>query len=288
LEVKNLTKVFGGRKRPALTRRGRPIVAVDNISFKIHEGEIVGLLGPNGAGKTTTIQMLLGTTSKTSGEIKYFDKDFDKNRSEIMQEVNYASAYIRLPWRMTVWENLMVYAKMYGVKKPRERIKLVLEIFRMSKYTNKGFNTLSSGQITRVMLAKAMINFPRLLLLDEPTASLDPEVADKVRKFLLKQQKKYNVSMLFTSHNMAEVTEVCDRVIFLRKGKIVAEDTPKGLARRIKTCVVKYKVNGQETAVKIKEEEIASFLNDLAKREIKYEEISIDKPTLEDFFLSQL
>ena len=261
---------------------------MDNISFKIHEGEIVGLLGPNGAGKTTTIQMLLGTTSKTSGEIKYFDKDFDKNRSEIMQEVNYASAYIRLPWRMTVWENLMVYAKMYGVKKPRERIKLVLEIFRMSKYTNKGFNTLSSGQITRVMLAKAMINFPRLLLLDEPTASLDPEVADKVRKFLLKQQEKYNVSMLFTSHNMAEVTEVCDRVIFLRKGKIVTEDTPKGLARRIKTCVVKYKVNGQETAVKIKEEEIASFLNDLAKREIKYEEISIDKPTLEDFFLSQL
>ncbi|MCX6816404.1 MAG: ABC transporter ATP-binding protein [Candidatus Beckwithbacteria bacterium] len=280
LEVKNLTKVFGGRKRPT--------VAVDHISFKINEGEIVGFLGPNGAGKTTTIQMLLGTTSKTSGQIKYFGKEFEKNRSEIMQQVNYASAYIRLPWRMTVWENLMVYAKMYGVKNPRERVKLVLELFRMSKYTNKGFNTLSSGQITRVMLAKAMINFPKLLLLDEPTASLDPEVADKVRKFLLRQQEKYNVSILFTSHNMAEVTEVCDRVIFLRKGKIVAEDTPKGLARRIKICTLRYRVGDKETEVKINEEEIASFLNDLAKREIKYDEISIDKPTLEDFFLSQL
>lgn len=280
MEVKNLTKVFGGRKRPT--------VAVDHISFKINEGEIVGFLGPNGAGKTTTIQMLLGTTSKTSGQIKYFGKEFEKNRSEIMQQVNYASAYIRLPWRMTVWENLMVYAKMYGVKNPRERVKLVLELFRMSKYTNKGFNTLSSGQITRVMLAKAMINFPKLLLLDEPTASLDPEVADKVRKFLLRQQEKYNVSILFTSHNMAEVTEVCDRVIFLRKGKIVAEDTPKGLARRIKICTLRYRVGDKETEVKINEEEIASFLNDLAKREIKYDEISIDKPTLEDFFLSQL
>ena len=280
LEVNNLTKVFGGG--------GRPTVAVDNISFKINEGEIVGFLGPNGAGKTTTIQMLLGTTSKTSGEIKYFGLDFDKHRSEIMQQVNYASAYIRLPWRMTVWENLMVYAKMYGVDKPKERVKTVLELFRMSKYTNKGFNTLSSGQITRVMLAKAMINFPKLLLLDEPTASLDPEVADKVRKFLLKQQEKYKVAMLFTSHNMAEVTEVCDRVIFLRKGKIVAEDTPKGLAKRIKICTLRYKIGDKETEVKIKEEEIASFLAGLAKQGIKYDEISIDKPTLQDFFLSQL
>lgn len=280
LEVKNLTKVFGGRKKQT--------VAVDNISFKIKEGEIVGLLGPNGAGKTTTIQMLLGTTAKTSGEIIYFGKEFKKHRSEIMQQVNYASAYIRLPWRMTVWENLMVYAKMYGVKNPKERIKLVLEIFRMTKYTNKGFNTLSSGQITRVMLAKAMINFPRILLLDEPTASLDPEVADKVRKFLLKQQEKYKVAMLFTSHNMAEVSEVCDRVIFLRKGKIVAEDTPKGLARRIKICTLRYKMGDKESEVKIKEEEIALFLSDLAKQGIKYDEISIDKPTLEDFFLSQL
>ena len=286
LEVKNLTKVFG-RKRPALTRRGRPIVAVDNIFFKIHEGEIVGLLGPNGAGKTTTIQMLLGTTAKTKGEIKYFGKEFEKNRSAILQEINYASAYTRMPWNMTVWENLMVYAKLYQVKEPKKRIKVLLQQFEMAKYAKKPIRELSSGQTTRIILTKAFINFPKLLLLDEPTASLDPEIAISVRKFLVKQQKKYGVGMLFTSHNMAEVAEMCDRVIFLRKGKIVAEDTPRGLARTIKTCTVRYKVGGQETAVKIKEEAIALFLNKLARQNIKYSEISIEKPTLEDYFLAQ-
>lgn len=279
LEVKNLTKIFGGRKRP--------IVAVDNISFKIHEGEIVGLLGPNGAGKTTTIQMLLGTTSKTSGEIKYFGKEFEKHRSEILQEVNYASAYTRMPWNMTVWENLMVYAMLYQVKEPKKRIEMLLQQFEMAKYAKQPIRELSSGQTTRIILTKAFINFPKLLLLDEPTASLDPEIAVSVRRFLVKQQQKYRVGMLFTSHNMAEVTEVCDRVIFLRKGKILAEDTPEGLAKSIKVCTVRYKIDGKETTVKIKEEEIALFLKDLAKQEIKYDEISIDKPTLEDYFLSQ-
>ncbi|MDZ7586479.1 MAG: ABC transporter ATP-binding protein [Patescibacteria group bacterium] len=278
LEVKNLTKVFGARKR--LT------VAVDNISFKIHEGEIVGLLGPNGAGKTTTIQILLGTTAKTSGEIKYFGKEFEKNRSEILQEVNYASAYTRMPWNMTVWENLMVYAMLYQVKEPKKRIEMLLQQFEMEKYAKQPIRELSSGQTTRIILTKAFINFPRLLLLDEPTASLDPEIAVSVRRFLVKQQQKYGVGMLFTSHNMTEVTEVCDRVIFLRRGKIVAEDTPEGLAKSIKVCTVRYKVGGQETAVKIKEEKIALFLNKLAKQNIKYDEISIDKPSLEDYFLT--
>ncbi|MCG2692181.1 ABC transporter ATP-binding protein [Microgenomates group bacterium] len=278
LEVKNLTKVFG---------RKRPIVAVDNISFKIHEGEIVGLLGPNGAGKTTTIQMLLGTTAKTKGEIIYFGKEFEKNRSAILQEVNYASAYTRMPWNMTVWENLMVYAMLYQVKEPKKRIEMLLQQFEMAKYAKQPIRELSSGQTTRIILTKAFINFPKLLLLDEPTASLDPEIAVSVRRFLVKQQQKYRVGMLFTSHNMAEVTEVCDRVIFLRKGKILAEDTPEGLAKSIKVCTVRYKIDGKETTVKIKEEEIALFLKDLAKQEIKYDEISIDKPTLEDYFLSQ-
>jgi len=129
LEVKNLTKVFGGRKRRT--------VAVDNISFKIDEGEIVGLLGPNGAGKTTTTQILLGTTSKTSGEIKYFGKEFEKHRSEILQQVNYASAYTRLPWNMTVGENLMVYAMLYQVKEPKKRIEMLLEQFEMQESIKK-------------------------------------------------------------------------------------------------------------------------------------------------------
>lgn len=277
LEVKNLTKVFGRRK---------PVIAVDKISFSIREGEIVGLLGPNGAGKTTTIQMLLGTTAKTSGEIKYFGKEFEKHRSEILQEVNYASAYTRMPWNMTVWENLMIYAKLYQVKEPKKRIELLLQQFEMSEYAKKPIRELSSGQTTRIILTKAFINFPKLLLLDEPTASLDPEIAFSVRNFLIKQQKKYGVGMLFTSHNMSEVAEMCDRVIFLRKGRIFAEDTPRGLARTIKTCTVRYKVGNQETAVKIKEEAIALYLNKLARENIKYNEISIEKPTLKDYFLS--
>jgi len=286
LQVKNLTKIFSGGFSLRKFKRNEPTVAVDNISFKIKEGEIVGLLGPNGAGKTTTIQMLLGTTAKTSGEIKYFGKEFEKNRSEILQEVNYASAYTRMPWNMTVWENLMVYAKLYQVLKPKPRVELLLKQFEMEKYAKTPIRELSSGQTTRIILTKAFINFPRLILLDEPTASLDPEIAASVRKFLIKQQEKYKVSMLFTSHNMTEVAEVCDRVVFLRKGKILAEDTPEGLARTIKVCTVRYKVGGQETVMKIKEEEIAKFLNNLTKRKIKYNEISIDKPSLEDYFLN--
>ncbi|MFH0943307.1 MAG: ABC transporter ATP-binding protein [Candidatus Beckwithbacteria bacterium] len=286
LQVQNLTKIFAGAFSLKKFKRKEPTVAVDKISFTIKEGEIVGLLGPNGAGKTTTIQMLLGTTAKTSGKILFFGKELEKHRSEILQEVNYASAYTRMPWNMTVWENLMVYAKLYQVKEPRPRIELLLKQFEMEKYAKMPIRELSSGQTTRIILTKAFINFPKLILLDEPTASLDPEIAASVRQFLIKQQEKYKVSMLFTSHNMAEVAEVCDRVIFLRKGKILAEDTPAGLARTIKECTVRYKVDGRETRVKIKEEEIASLLNDLAKRKIKYTEISIDKPSLEDYFLN--
>lgn len=307
LEVKNLTKVFKGGFSFKKMKRSESTIAVDKISFKIHEGEIMGLLGPNGAGKTTTIQMLLGTTTKTSGKIKYFGKEFEKHRSEVLKKVNYASAYTKLPWRLTVYENLMVYAKMYEVENPKERIEMLLEQFEMSEYRNRVVRDLSAGQTTRVTLTKAFINFPKILLLDEPTASLDPEVADNVRKFLLKQQKKFGVAILFTSHNMAEVAEVCDRVVFLRKGKIFAEDTPDGLAKTIKKCSLRlmvgdglkrlkafaegrgYKVivKGREAEVELKEEEVASFLNKLAKHSIRYSEISIDKPTLEDYFLTQ-
>lgn len=305
LEVKNLTKVFSDGFSIKKMKRNEPITAVDKLSFKIREGEILGLLGPNGAGKTTTIQMLLGTTSKTSGNIKYFGKEFEKHKSEVLQEVNYGSAYTRLPWRMTVYENLMVYAKIYQVENSRMRIEMLLEQFEIEDFRDKQVRGLSAGQTTRVALVKAFINFPKLLLLDEPTASLDPEIASNVRKFILKQQKKYNVSMLFTSHNMAEVAEVCDRVIFLRKGKVFAEDTPEGLTKSIKHCDLglkvgdglkrlkafaegrgfEVKVKGREARVRLKEEDVASFLNKLAKHSITYSEISIDKPTLEDYFI---
>lgn len=218
LQVKNLTKKFG------------QFMAVDKISFELKKGEILGLLGPNGAGKTTTIQMLLGTLTPTDGEIVYFGKDFFKHRSEVLQEVNYASAYSHLPWRLTVEENLQVYARMYGVENRRRRIDRLLTEFGVSELRRKTVDSLSAGQKTRVMLCKAFINYPRLILLDEPTASLDPDIAAKVRQFLLAQQREYQVSMLFTSHNMAEVSEVCDRVIFLKQGQIVACDTPEKLA----------------------------------------------------------
>jgi len=306
LEVKNLTKVFKGGFSLKKMRRKKSTTAVDKISFKIGEGEIVGFLGPNGAGKTTTIQMLLGTTSTSGGKIKYFGKNFKKHRSEVLQEVNYASAYTQLPRRLTVFENLMVYAVMYQVEKPRERIEMLLEQFELIKYRDESVDGLSSGQRTRAILTKAFLNFPRLLLLDEPTASLDPEIANSVRRFLLKQQKKYGVAMLFTSHNMAEVAEVCDRVVFLRQGKIVAEDTPEGLARSIKDCSLRLQVGdglkrlkvfaegrkhlvevkGREAVVRLKESQVASFLNKLASHNIKYSEISIDKPSLEDYFLA--
>ena len=307
LEVKKITKVFPGGFSFRAMKRSESTVAVGGISFSIHEGEIVGLLGANGAGKTTTIQMLLGTTEKTSGKVKYFGKEFSAHRSEILQEVNYASAYTRLPWRMTVYENLMVYAKMYQVKDPNRRIGMLLEQFEMSEHRNKTIASLSAGQSTRIILVKAFINFPKILLLDEPTASLDPDIAASVRKFLLRQQQKYKVAMLFTSHNMAEVTEVCDRVIFLRKGKIVAEDTPEGLAKSIKTSTLHLKVGDglkrlqayaakrgylvkvrrRDAVITLEEKEIASFLAKLAKNNIEYSEISIDKPTLEDYFIAQ-
>src|SRR3989344_2466688 len=221
LKVKNLTKSFGD------------FTAVDRVSFELKKGEILGLLGPNGAGKTTTIRMLLGTLKPTSGQIEYFGKDFFANRSEVLQEINYASAYSRLPWRLTAGENLDVYARLYGVKNRKERIDNLMREFEVSEIKNKTMDGPSAGQSTRVMLCKAFINYPKLILLDEPTASLDPDIASRVRQFLLRQQEEYQVSMLFTSHNMKEVTEVCDRVIFLKNGKIIAEDTPENLAKRV-------------------------------------------------------
>jgi ABC-2 type transport system ATP-binding protein len=307
LKVTNLTKVFPGKFSLKTFRRGKSTVAVDNVSFTIDEGEIVGLLGPNGAGKTTTTTMLLGTTTKSSGEITYFGKPFEENRSEILKQLNYVSAYARLPWRMTVWENLMVFATMYEVPDKKKRITKLLSAFEMEEYASKTFASLSAGQKTRVLIAKSFLNYPKLLLLDEPTASLDPDIAVSVREFLLTQQKKYGVAMLFTSHNMAEVAEVCDRVIFLRKGKIVAQDTPEGLAKQIQlSSVTMTIVDGMKRAraylkelhlgfeeqeriltVRADEEEVAKILRELAKKDIQYSTVTIEKPTLEDYFLWQ-
>lgn len=299
LEVNNLVKKFK-------TKTGE-FLAVNNISFKAYEGEIVGFLGPNGAGKTTTISILLGLISPTQGNIYIFGKDLAKERVKILQQMNFSSAYISMPWRLTVWENLFTYTLLYNVGNPSERISQCLEIFKITNLKNKTMENLSSGQKTRVMLAKAFINSPKLVLLDEPTASLDPDVAFEVRDYLKKIRREEKVTMLFTSHNMAEVEEVCDRVIFINHGKIIAEDTPEGLAGRItdsKVCLmitdgmkrtIKYceghhyvhSEDGRYITITIKEDRIAVFLTTLAGEGITYKEISIEKPTLEDFFIQK-
>lgn len=288
-----------------LTKKFGKFTAVDDISFSIAEGEIVGLLGPNGAGKTTTIYMLLGILTPTAGQIIYFGKDFMQNRQEIMHKVNFASSYIALYWRLSVFSNLDIIARLYNVENRKKRIEDLLEKLEISHLRNKRFGDLSAGEKTRVFLAKAFLNYPKILLLDEPTASLDPDIAAKVRFLLLKERKEYKTSMLFSSHNMAEVEEVCDRVIFINKGKIIAEDTPRGLSQKVKLSKVRFffetnmvevekickqnnwKITPEDkfTLIEVRENEISLLLKLLAESKVKYSEITIDKPTLEDYFL---
>src|SRR5258708_1982455 len=188
--------------------------ALDGVSFDVKEGEIVGLLGPNGAGKTTTINILLGVLTATSGQVEYFGKEFKAHREEILKQINFCSSYIRLPWSMTVDENLDVMARLYEVKNRTQKINELLEVFEVTDLRKKRMASLSAGQIMRVILAKAFLNSPKILLLDEPTASLDPDVAAKVRDYLTKEQQESGTSILLTSHNMAEVEQLSDTIIF--------------------------------------------------------------------------
>jgi len=220
IDIRTLVKKFNG------------VTAVDGISFGIREGEITGLLGPNGAGKTTTIQMILDLVTPTSGEIKIFGKDIRTNREEILSKVNFSSPYVALPNNLKVWENLATFARLYGVQNIWQKIEEVTEFFGINDLLPKKTATLSTGQLTRLNLTKALLNDPRLLLLDEPTASLDPDIADRTRKLLKKIQKERGVSMLFTSHNMQEIEEICDRVIFINKGKITDDGTPQDLIKK--------------------------------------------------------
>jgi ABC-2 type transport system ATP-binding protein len=197
------------------------------VSFSARAGEILGLLGPNGAGKTTTIQLLLGLTTPTSGSIRIFGLDLAAHRREILQRVNFSSAYISLPFNLSVRENLNVFARLYGVSDRARRIRELLELFEISDAAGTVTGKLSSGQVTRVNLCKAFLNDPEVLFLDEPTASLDPDIAEKVRGALKHVQKERGVTIVYTSHNMHEVELVCDRVIFLSHGRLVAQGTPR-------------------------------------------------------------
>jgi ABC-2 type transport system ATP-binding protein len=215
-----------------LTKRFDDVVAVDNVTFSAHRGEILGLLGPNGAGKTTTIQLLLGLTAPTEGTIRLFGLAIERHRREILQRVNFSSAYISLPYNLSVRENLEVFARLYGVGDRGRRIASLLELFEIPEVADRVTGKLSSGQLTRLNLCKAFLNDPEILFLDEPTASLDPDIAEKVRSALKAVQREKGVTIVYTSHNMREIELICDRVIFLSHGRVVAQGTPREILER--------------------------------------------------------
>jgi ABC-2 type transport system ATP-binding protein len=220
LDVTDLSKRFGD------------FPAVDGISFSIKPGEILGLLGPNGAGKTTTIQMLLGLVTPTAGSIRMFGMDLATHREAILQRVNFSSTYISVPQSLTVEENLWVVARLYGLSDIPRRVGEIVKKLEMEEFRTKVTRKLSSGQMTRVTLAKAFLTEPRILFLDEPTASLDPDIAEKIRALLKEERRSSGLSILYTSHNMREMEEMSDRIIFLQRGKIVAEGTAQEIVRR--------------------------------------------------------
>jgi len=215
VEVRQLTKRFGD------------FTAVDEISFEIQPGETVGLLGPNGAGKTTTFQMLLSVMTPTAGSIQMFGLDLMKHRETILRQVNFSSTYISMPYALTVEENLRVTGKLYGLPDITRRIDDVVKKLEMEDLRDKLTRKLSSGQMTRLTLAKAVMTEPKILFLDEPTASLDPDIAHKIKAFLKEYRDSSGLSMLYTSHNMREMEEMSDRIIFLQRGKIVAQGTAR-------------------------------------------------------------
>ena len=214
-----------------LSKRYGALVAVDGISFEVRDREIVGLLGPNGAGKTTTINMVLGVLEPSSGSIQIEGIDIARHRSRALAHTNFAAVYATLPGNLTVYQNLRFFSLIYNVAGSASRIDTLLREFELQPLRNTRCGLLSSGEQTRLAIAKALLNRPRLLLLDEPTASLDPSAADLIRRHIRELAKRGGCGILWTSHNMYEVEEVCDRVLFLSHGKILLEGDPKALPR---------------------------------------------------------
>ena len=222
IKVENLNKQFNN------------ILAVKNINFKINPGSIVGLLGPNGCGKTTTIGMMLGLIKPTSGNVFINDKNIDseKNRTNLLEKMNFISPYVELPKKLTIEENLKVYGRMYGVNNLEKKISNLMEELNLNEFKKRKTGELSSGQKNRVSLAKALINDPEILLLDEPTASLDPDVGDYIRTYLEGFASKKGATILLASHNMNEVERLCNEVMMMKNGRIIDKGTCKSLINK--------------------------------------------------------
>jgi len=222
IEIKNLSKHYNN------------IEAVKNINFKINKGSIVGLLGPNGCGKTTTIGMMLGLIKPSSGAVFINDQNIEseKNRTKILEKMNFISPYVELPKKLTVEENLKVYGKMYGVNNLQDRISDLMKQLNLSEFKKRKTGELSSGQKNRVSLAKALINDPEILLLDEPTASLDPDVGDYIRTYLEGFASKKGATILLASHNMNEVERLCNEVMMMKNGNIIDKGTCSSLINK--------------------------------------------------------
>jgi ABC-2 type transport system ATP-binding protein len=294
LTVENLVKTYGAFR------------AVDGISFAIPRGKVIGFLGPNGAGKTTTIQILLGITLANGGAISYFGMDFARHRLECLQRINFTSAFNTLLGRITVFENLLVFAGLYQVPKARQKIRDLMATFEIGDLGNEFYKNLSAGQRTRVNLVKSLLNDPEIILMDEPTASLDPDISDKTLSLIEHLRAERNLSILYTSHNMDEVTRICDEVIFLDHGKIVAQDTPRNLTKLVTGAQLRLKLEGasadlapylegqglrfrlpdaQSVVVDTEESLIPGVLFGISQSGVRITDIEIKKPTLEDVFL---
>jgi len=294
LTVDKLVKDFGSFR------------AVDGISFDIPKGSIIGLLGKNGAGKTTTIRMLLGITTPTSGTISYFGKKFDSHRESSLQKINYISSYNTLLGKISVLENLRVYACLYNIHRPLKKIQELMTYFEVIDIKDQRYEDLSSGQKTRVNLVKSLLNDPELILMDEPTAALDPDIADKTLTLIEAWKKQKNLSILYTSHNMREITRICDEVIFLSNGKIEERDSPANLAKKVTQAelILTYEKDPHEAfkylkdreivfehkspnqlIIQTQENDIPKIIFDISKTGLWMNDITINKPTLEDFFL---
>lgn len=299
LEVKNLKKTY--------IYRGKKIPAVRGISFAIKKGEIFGLLGANGAGKSTTINILAGLLEKDSGKISILGRDPEKDREYVKNNMNISTAYYPLSSILSVYENLKVYAKLYDVKNYESRINELIGMFEIKHLKNKRVGKLSSGEQTRVALCKGLINYPKVLLLDECTVGLDPVIAEKTREIIKNFNKEHKTAILFTSHYMHEVEELCHRIAFMANGRIISIGSSAKLKNLIKKHTVNLQViegkkqlqdflkkkgiethflkkNNVKFDVSAKGDELYRLLNSLFKRGVKIKDLHIKRATLDDIF----